>query len=91
MPLSSELSHALVARLDRAAHGDFGAPEMQIAKPLHDVQTKWSALPTATTLLAESLKSREGWHLFLYPFAGRNVHLGLASLIAHRIDRSSPR
>ena len=90
MPLSSELSHALVARLDRAAHGDFVAPEMQIAKPLLDVQAKWSALPTATTLLAESLKSREGWHLFLYPFAGRNVHLGLASLIAYRVGKTQP-
>jgi ATP-dependent Lhr-like helicase len=90
MPLSSELSHALVARLDRAAHGEFGAPEMQTAKPLLDVQARWSALPTRTTLLAESLRSREGWHLFVYPFAGRNVHLGLASLLAYRIGRTQP-
>ena len=31
------------------------------------------------------MKSREGWHLFLYPFAGRQVHLGLAGLLAWRI------
>ena len=90
MPLSSELSHALVARLDRAAHGDFSAPEMQLAKPLLDVQARWSALPTSITLLAETMRSREGWHLFLYPFAGRNVHLGLASLIAYRVGKQQP-
>ena len=30
------------------------------------------------------MKSRDGWHLFLYPFAGRNAHIGMASLIAWR-------
>jgi ATP-dependent helicase Lhr and Lhr-like helicase len=43
--------------------------------------------PTPSTLLAETLKSREGWHLFLYPFAGRDIHLGLTSLIAWRAAR----
>lgn len=33
------------------------------------------------------MKSREGWHLFLYPFAGRQVHLGLASLLAWRVSQ----
>jgi len=47
-------------------------------------------LPQQHTLLAEVLKSREGWHLFLYPFAGRHVHLGLASLLAWRLSRDTP-
>jgi ATP-dependent Lhr-like helicase len=51
------------------------------------VQQRWSGLPTSTTLLAEALKSREGWHLFLYPFAGRQVHLGLASVLAWRVSQ----
>ncbi|HEX5737063.1 MAG TPA: DNA ligase-associated DEXH box helicase, partial [Hydrogenophaga sp.] len=34
--------------------------------------------------------SREGTHLFLYPFAGRHVHLGLGGLIAWRVARDSP-
>ena len=38
----------------------------------------------------ETLSSREGRHLFLYPFAGRSVHLGLASLLAYRIARVQP-
>jgi ATP-dependent Lhr-like helicase len=90
MPLSSELSHALVARLDAAAQGDLDGPEMELLKPLLAVQSRWSVLPALDTLLAEAMRSREGWHLFLYPFAGRNVHLGLGSLLAYRIGRVRP-
>lgn len=90
MPLSTELSNAIVDRMDAAAHGRFDGPEMQLIKPLLDVQSSWSALPTNDTLLAESLHSREGWHLFLYPYAGRSVHLGLASLLAWRIGQHQP-
>ena len=90
MSLSNELSTAIVTRLSAAADGQFSGPEMRLLKPLLDVQTRWSALPAADNLLAETLHSRDGWHLFLYPFAGRNVHLGLASLLAWRIARQQP-
>ncbi len=90
LPLSSELAHAMVLRMDAASHGQFKGAEMQMLKPLLQVQCDWSALPTKTTLLAESLHSREGWHLFLYPYAGRSVHLGLASLLAWRIGKHQP-
>ncbi|ROO38589.1 ligase-associated DNA damage response DEXH box helicase [Pseudomonas sp. 7SR1] len=90
MPLSSELAAAVVARLSEAAAGRFQGPEMQAVQPLLSTQQRWSGLPTQQTLLAETLKSREGWHLFLYPFAGRQVHLGLASLLAWRISQRQP-
>jgi ATP-dependent helicase Lhr and Lhr-like helicase len=90
MPLSTELSDAMVARLGEASRGVFDGPEMQLVKPLLDIQLDWSALPTETTLLAEVMVSREGWHLFLYPYAGRSVHLGLASLIAWRVSKHQP-
>ncbi|MCD5976423.1 ligase-associated DNA damage response DEXH box helicase [Pseudomonas quasicaspiana] len=90
MPLSSELAAAVVTKFDAAAHGAFNSPEMQAVKPLLEVQRQWSALPQENTLLAEIMKSREGWHLFLYPFAGRHVHLGLASLLAWRLSRHTP-
>lgn len=90
MPLSSELANAVVARFSAAAKGEFVGPEMQALRPLLEVQQRWSGLPTSETLLAEVLKSREGWHLFLYPFAGRQVHLGLASLLAWRVSQQQP-
>jgi ATP-dependent Lhr-like helicase len=90
MPLSNELADAVVTQFDAAARGEFVSPEMQAVKPLLEVQRQWSGLPRHHTLLAEVLKSREGWHLFLYPFAGRHVHLGLASLLAWRLSRNTP-
>lgn len=90
MPLSTELSDAMVARLGEASRGIFDGPEMQLVKPLLDIQLDWSALPTESNLLAEVMVSREGWHLFLYPYAGRSVHLGLASLIAWRVSKHQP-
>ncbi|WP_263262814.1 ligase-associated DNA damage response DEXH box helicase [Pseudomonas sp. RIT-PI-S] len=90
MPLSSELADALVAKLDDASHGVYTSAPMRAVRPLLEVQQQWSALPTRHSVLAESLKSREGWHLFLYPFAGRLVHLGLASLLAWRLAQQRP-
>jgi ATP-dependent Lhr-like helicase len=79
----------VLKRLDRAAAGDFEGPDMQMARPLLKVQQAWSRLPDSTTLVAEHLRSREGHHLFLYPFAGRNVHQGLASLLAWRVSQQT--
>jgi ATP-dependent Lhr-like helicase len=90
MPLSSEMAQAVLARLERAAVGEFSGPAMRRAQALLELQARWSALPTESVLLAETLQSREGHHLFLYPFAGRNVHLGLGSLLAWRLAQAHP-
>ncbi|WP_445730660.1 hypothetical protein [Methylocystis sp. IM2] len=90
MPLSTTLADEMVETFARAAEGDMSSPELRAAEPLIRLQQRWSALPTPRTLLAETLKSREGWHLFLYPFAGRNAHLGLASLLAWRAATIAP-
>ncbi len=63
---------------------------MRAVRPLLTVQAQWSALPTTGTLLAETFKSRQGWHLFVYPFAGRMANMGLANLIAWRVSREQP-
>ena len=46
--------------------------------------------PAQQALLVERYASREGHHLFIYPFAGRNVHIGLAQLLAWRLSRAAP-
>ena len=91
MPLSTTLADAVVDQLARADAGRFDAPELQCVRPLLEIQQRWSHLPTPDTLLAEVLASREGTHLFLYPFAGRPVHMGLASLIGWRVAQHAPR
>ncbi len=91
MPLSTTLADAVVRQLALAGEGLYDTPELKCVRPLLEVQQQWSALPTPETLLAEVLKTREGTHLFLYPFAGRHVHLGLASLLAWRVAQHEPR
>jgi ATP-dependent Lhr-like helicase len=90
MPLSTTLADAVVAQLARVQAGDFSDPELQAARPLLELQARWSALPSPDTLLAEVMHSREGTHLFLYPFAGRHAHLGLANLLAWRVAKQAP-
>jgi ATP-dependent Lhr-like helicase len=91
MPLSTTLADAMVLQLENAACGDSSSPELKAAQAMLNVQREWSALPSTKTLVAEVLTSREGTHLFLYPFAGRHVHLGLASLLAWRVARHAPK
>ena len=91
MAWSDALGDAVVEQLALAGEGRFDTPELQCVRPLLDIQQRWSALPTSQTLLAETLTTREGSHLFLYPFAGRSVHLGLASLLAWRVAQVEPR
>jgi ATP-dependent Lhr-like helicase len=90
MPLSGELADAVQQMLDGAGQGDFLEPEMQCARPMLEAQARLSRLPARGRLLVEEFRSREGQHLFLYPFAGRNVHIGLAQLVAWRLSRSAP-
>jgi len=91
LPLSTTLADAVVQQFGLAEQGVYGTPELQAMRPLLEIQQRWSALPTPGDLLAEVLVTREGWHLFVYPFAGRPVHLGLASLLAWRVAQQSPR
>lgn len=90
MPLSTELADAVVEVLAGAAQGDFFEPELQAAQPMLATQARLSRLPTPKTLLIERFVSREGHHLYLYPFAGRYVHMGLASLLAWRLAKDRP-
>ena len=90
MPLSSEMADAVLELLGGAAQGDFFEPEMQAAQPMLEAQQRLSQLPRRGTLLIERYRSSEGHHLFLYPFGGRNVHIGLAQLLAWRLARTQP-
>jgi ATP-dependent Lhr-like helicase len=90
MALSVELGDAVLEMMQRAARGDFGEPELVAAQPMLQTQARLSLIPTPDMVLAESFRSREGWHLYIHPFAGRHVHLGLASLLAWRLAVDQP-
>ena len=90
LPLSGELAAAVRDKLDDARRGRFAGPEMATVRPLLELQARRSRLPAPDELLVERLRSREGHHLFVYPFEGRLVHEGLSALIAFRLSRLAP-
>lgn len=90
LPLSGELSAAVRAKLDEARRGVFADAEMLAVRPVLDVQARWSRVPGAGEVLAERLTTREGHHLYLYPFEGRLVHEAVAALAAYRLSRRRP-
>jgi ATP-dependent helicase Lhr and Lhr-like helicase len=90
LPLSTELAGAIRERLEEAREGAFRGPELQAIRPMLEIQAEWSAIPAADELLVERVRTREGHHLFLFPFEGRLVHEGLAAVLAYRISRVAP-
>ncbi|QEC76297.1 ligase-associated DNA damage response DEXH box helicase [Mucilaginibacter ginsenosidivorax] len=87
MPLSSQLAAVFRDKLDEVAHGIEKDVEVLALKPLFKLQQELSHLPQSHEFLIESFKSREGHHLLFYPFEGRLVHEGMASLLAFRISK----
>ncbi|HEV2693782.1 MAG TPA: ligase-associated DNA damage response DEXH box helicase [Verrucomicrobiae bacterium] len=91
MPLSSQLARAVRQKLAEAKRGEFNSPEMRAMQPILKIQSEWSLIPDPGELLIEWTKSRDGFHYFVYPFAGRLAHEGLAALAAHRLTKTEPR
>ncbi|WP_299291366.1 ligase-associated DNA damage response DEXH box helicase [uncultured Mucilaginibacter sp.] len=85
MQLSSQYCAVIRQKLDEVAHGLEKDIEIKALKPLFDLQAAESCLPQKHQFLIEELESREGHHLFFYPFEGRQVHEGMASLLAYRL------
>ena len=92
MALSDLLSAHLRAEVDRcaralAAEAELDTPELVALEPLLRRQADLSRLPRGHQLLLELCNSREGSHLFAFPFEGRFVHEGLGFLWAWRLAR----
>jgi ATP-dependent Lhr-like helicase len=90
MPLSTELAAAVRDTLEAARQGHYATPELQAVKPVLQTQAERSVIPRPDELLIERTETRDGHHLFVYPFEGRLVHEGLAALCAYRIAQLGP-
>lgn len=87
LPLSTELADVMLELLAATAPRDSRHAEIRRAAPLLALQAAWSDTPGRDVLLVESHRSREGHHLFAFPFRGRQVNEGLAMLVAWRWAR----
>ena len=85
------LGLGLLDLLTRFSRGVVDEPEVMALAALLEVQARWSSVPTRDDLLVEVYETRDGFHLMLYPFAGRILNEGLASLVASRLALETPR
>jgi ATP-dependent Lhr-like helicase len=99
MPLSANLGIMLRKTFDKAFEMNglpltkkeqAKEPELTVLKPLFDLQEKLSHIPKENELLIEHIETRDGFHLFVYPFEGRLVHEAMAAILAYRIGRITP-
>jgi len=94
MPLSANLGMMLRRKLDEASRMLEGEPakdiELSVLKPLFELQAALSYMPRENELLIEQIETKDGFHLFAYPFEGRLVHEAMAALLAWRISRTTP-
>ena len=89
MPLSSNLGMMLRRKFNEA----FDNPkdvELISLKPLFDKQNLLSHIPKADEFLIEQIETKDGFHLFVYPFEGRLVHEAMAAILSYRISRIMP-
>ncbi len=92
MPLSANLGKKLRETLNESGVGSLesGAIELKVLKPLFELQQQLSHVPKENELLIEHIETKDGFHLFVYPFEGRLVHEAMAAILAYRISRITP-
>jgi ATP-dependent Lhr-like helicase len=102
MPLSANLGFMLRKKFDEAGkemsdeklvmsdEESHNEKELNILKPLFELQQYLSHIPKRNELLIEHIETKDGFHLFVFPFEGRLVHEAMAAILAYRISRIIP-
>ena len=93
LPLSSQLGFMLRKKLNDAAstdHFSIKEKELSALEPLFNLQKELSAVPKENELLIEHIETKDGFHLFVYPFEGRLVHEAMAALLSYRLSKIVP-
>ena len=92
LPLSANLGQKLRETLNDVMDDTRSQmhPELVALRPLFNRQALHSHVPAANELLIEQIETKDGFHLFVYPFEGRLVHEAMAAILAYRISRIHP-
>src|SRR5450759_1756043 len=97
VPLSSNLGFMLRQKFEEAAELIQNEKlkikkdiELQVLKPLFELQDYLSHIPKKNELLIEHIETKDGYHLFVFPFEGRLVHEAMAAVLAYRISKITP-
>ncbi|MEO1298210.1 MAG: ligase-associated DNA damage response DEXH box helicase [Cyanobacteria bacterium J06636_16] len=84
LAISDTLSTHLRQEVERVRQSGDWNREVYCIAPILETQERLSYIPAADELLVECCKTREGQHLYVFPFEGRFVHEGLGFLWGYR-------
>jgi ATP-dependent helicase Lhr and Lhr-like helicase len=90
MSLSCNMGKKLREALTISQQKNVTLQELIVLKPLFDLQNEISSVPKQNELLIEHIETKDGFHLFVYPFEGRLVHEAMAAILAWRIGQIMP-
>ncbi len=79
-----------VAESGRSKRPDEHSPELLHLSSLFQLQQQLSHIPKDNELLIEHHESKDGYHLLVYPFEGRQVHEAMSAILAYRIGKITP-
>lgn len=88
LPYSAPLSKVVKETLSRYAEGEESSdPEGHVIEPILAAQRRLSHLPHQDEVLIELVRTRDGDHMFIFPFEGRALHEALGSVLALRLAK----
>ena len=90
MSLTANLGMMLRKTFNKVAENKLDEIELKSLQLLFELQKELSHIPQANELLIEHIEDRDGYHLLVYPFEGRQVHEAMSSLLAYRISKITP-
>ena len=89
MSLTANLGHILRETFNKALV-DETSIEIKSLHTLFELQQALSHIPRANELLIEQIEDKDGFHLLVYPFEGRQVHEAMSAILAYRIGQITP-
>jgi len=90
MSLTANLGMMLRKTFNKVAENKLDEIELKSLQLLFELQKELSHIPQANELLIEHIEDKDGYHLLVYPFEGRQVHEAMSSLLAYRISKITP-
>ncbi|WP_316751692.1 ligase-associated DNA damage response DEXH box helicase [Pedobacter gandavensis] len=90
MSLTANLGSILRKKYNETLDKSHQDIELDFIYPLFERQAKVSHVPKDDEFLIEMIDTKDGYHLFAYPFEGRQIHEIMAALIAYRLGKTKP-
>ncbi len=88
MSLTANLGMVLRRKFNKSLRPD--SIELKVLQPLFRLQQELSHIPQSDELLIEQIEGKDGFHLLVYPFEGRQIHEAMSSILAYRISQVTP-